>query len=125
MLNAARLQGHVDATMTMGRILAEGRKYPRDVYTAHVLFNLASVHGAERADEFRDRLAQEMEIDMVLRAQAEADAFRAKPSELTSYIHQTFGENIKAYIDRYLPKPVEDKQTEKSKPKQEERSGLL
>lgn len=125
LLNAARLQGHVDATMTMGRILAEGRKYPRDVYTAHVLFNLASVHGAERADEFRDRLAQEMEIDMVLRAQAEADAFRAKPSELTSYIHQTFGENIKAYIDRYLPKPVEDKQTEKSKPKQEERSVLL
>ena len=124
-LNAARLQGHLDAMMTLGKILAEGRQYPRNVYTAHVLFNLASVQGAERAAEFRDRLAQEMEIDMVLRAQAEADAFRAQPSELTNYIHQTFGENIKAYIDRYLPKPVEKVAPEKAKPQKEERSGLL
>ena len=124
LLNAARMQGHIEAAMTLGRILAEGRQYPRNVYTAHVLFNLASVHGAERADEFRDRLAQEMEIDMVLRAQAEADAFRPQPSELTSYIHQTFGENIKGYIDRYLPKVVE-KTTTTAKPKKEERGGLL
>lgn len=125
LLNAARLQGNLDAMMTLGSILAEGRKYPRNVYLAHILFNLASVRGAEHAAEFRDRLAQEMEIDMVLRAQAEADAFRPQPSELTNYIHQTFGENIKAYIDRYLPKPILQPQPEKAKPKKEERGGLL
>lgn len=124
-LNAARLQGNLEAMMTLGTILAEGRKYKRDVYTAHILFNLASVRGAEKAAEFRDRLSQEMEIDMILRAQAQADAFREQPSELTTYIHQTFGKNIKAYIDRNLPKKQPEPVKEKTKPKKEERTGLL
>ena len=125
LLNAAGRQGHLDAMMTLGRILAEGRKYKRDVYTAHILFNLSSVRGAEQAAEFRDRLSKEMEIDMVLRAQAQADAFRPQPSELTSYIHQTFGENIKAYIDRYLTKPENKPKTEKETPKKESNNVLL
>ena len=125
LLNAAGRQGHLDAMMTLGRILAEGRKYKRDVYTAHILFNLSSVRGAEQAAEFRDRLSKEMEIDMVLRAQTQADAFRPQPSELTSYIHQTFGENIKAYIDRYLPKPENKPKTEKETPKKESNNVLL
>ena len=62
---------------------------------------------------------------MILRAQAQADAFREQPSELTTYIHQTFGKNIKAYIDRNLPKKQPEPVKEKTKPKKEERTGLL
>ena len=79
--------------------MAVGQKYPRDIYKAHILFNIASVRGAEDADNRRNILEQNLEIEKLLQAQAEAEAYVEKPSELTVYIHRTFGDNIKKYIN--------------------------
>lgn len=98
-LNKAVDQGNVAAMMELGNILAIGQKYPRDVYKAHILFNIASVRGADDADNRRNILEQNIEIDSLLQAQAQAEAYVEKPSELTVYIYRTFGENIKKYID--------------------------
>ena len=86
----------------LGDILALGTAYPKDVYRAHVLFNLAAVRGAPKAAEKRDALAKTMKIEELLQAQAEAEKYTEKTSELTSYINQTFGQNIRGYIDENL-----------------------
>lgn len=98
-LNQAIDQGNIDAMVELGNILAIGQKYPRDLYKAHILFNIASVRGAEDADNRRNVLENNLKIDELLQAQSEAEAYVEKPSELTVYIHQTFGDNIKKYID--------------------------
>jgi len=124
-LDAAVAQGHLPAMMKLAEILSEGSKYPRNIYKAHILYNLSSVYGAEKAAEYRDKMARSLKIEEVLQAQAQADKYHPNPSELTLYIRQTFGENITAYIDRYITKE-EDKDKNKEKTEtQPTKGGLL
>ena len=95
-------QGNVDAMIELGNILAAGTMYTKDLYRAHILFNIASVHGVASAAEKRDYLEKKLKIEELLQAQAEAEKFKEKPSELTSYIKQTFGDNIRHYIDENM-----------------------
>ena len=103
-LNSAVMQGNVPAMMELGYILGTGDKYPKNIYKAHILFNIASVRGAEGAAERRDILEKGLKIEELLQAQAEAEAYKPKPTELTIYIRQTFGENIRKYIDDRIEK---------------------
>lgn len=98
-LRRAAEQGNVEAMMTLGDIYARGEKYKKDVYLAHIFFNLAAVRGAPKAAEKRSVLEEKMKIEEVLQAQTEAENFREKVSEMTSYIRQTFGGNIRSFID--------------------------
>ena len=93
---------NVDAMIELGNILAAGTMYTKDLYRAHILFNIASVHGVASAAEKRDYLEKKLKIEELLQAQAEAEKFKEKPSELTSYIKQTFGDNIRHYIDENM-----------------------
>ena len=95
-------QGNVNAMVELGNILAAGTMYTKDLYQAHIWFNIASVHGVSSAAEKRDYLETKLKIEEVLQAQAEAEGFQEKTSELTSYIKQTFGENISHYIDENM-----------------------
>lgn len=103
-------QGNVDAMMELGNILAAGTMYNKDLYRAHILFNVASVHGAKGAAEKRDFLEKKLKIEELLQAQAEAEKFKEKPSELTNYIKQTFGDNIRRYIDENMSVNVQTQQ---------------
>lgn len=98
-LKLAVSQGNVGAMMMLGDILARGEKYSKDYYTAHIMFNLAAVRGAPGAAEKRAALESKLKIEELLQAQAEAERFHEKASELTAYIRQTFGNDIKSYID--------------------------
>lgn len=92
-------QGNVDAMVTLGDILALGIIYNKDLYRAHILFNVASVRGAPKAAEKRDVLEKSLKIEEFLAAQSEAEKYSEKPSDLTVYIRRTFGTNIRSYID--------------------------
>jgi len=98
-LKLAVSQGHIDAMMTLGDIWERGEKFTKDLYWAHIMFNLAAVRGAPGAAQRRDAVAGRLKIDELLQAQAEAERFHEKPSELTNYIRQTFGSNIHSFID--------------------------
>ncbi len=98
-LKLAVSQGSVEAMMVLGNILALGEQYTKDVYTAHVMFNLAAVRGMPGAAERRSVLEEKMKIDEILQAQSEAENYAPKPSDLSSYIRQTFGTNVRYYID--------------------------
>lgn len=98
-LKQAVSQGNVEAMMALGNILALGEQYTKDVYTAHIMFNLAAVRGAQGASERRSVLETKMKIDEILQAQSEAERYQPVPSELTNYIGQTFGANVRSYID--------------------------
>lgn len=109
-LEQAVNQGNVPSMMELGYILANGEKYTKNIYKAHILFNIASVRGANGAAERREILRKSMKIEELLRAQTEAEAYKEKPSDLTKYIRQTFGTNIKQYIDKGLSLKNKSKQ---------------
>lgn len=99
LLNLSRIQGHLQAMMTLGDVLSEGTKFKQDIYNAHIMYNLASVRGSTDAADKREAMGKKMQIEMTLQAQTAADAFKERKSDLTAYIHQTFGNNIRGYID--------------------------
>lgn len=103
-LRLAANQGNVAAMMELGTIYAEGSIYPKNEYMAHVLFNVASVYDAPEADVHRDNVESSLKIDVLLKAQERAEKFKENPSELTSYIRQTYGNDIRLYIDENLKK---------------------
>lgn len=92
-------QGNLEAMMMLANMLTGSVKVTPNYATAHVLYNLASVRGAAGAAEERNDVEQRLSVEQLLSAQAEADAYKEKPSPLTQYIRQTFGKNIRAYID--------------------------
>lgn len=98
-LKAAVTQGSVEAMVDLGYILAQGEKYAKDLYAAHIMYNIAAVYGAYGAAELRDEIGSKLKIDTLLQAQAEAERYSAKPTELSKYIRQTFGANVRQYFD--------------------------
>ena len=103
-LRMAANQGNVPAMMELGDIYAQGTIYPKNEYMAHVLFNIASVYDAPGADERRDEVETLLKIENLLQAQTTAEKFQETPSELTSYIRQTYGYDVRLYIDENLKK---------------------
>ena len=101
-LTASAAQGNVSALMQLADILTEGTMYPRNLVRAHIMYNIASVLGAPDAAQKRDNLEQKIKLEELLPAQTAAEKFKPKPSELTSYIRQTFGNNIRRYIDENM-----------------------
>ena len=108
-LQKAVRQGNLDAMMILAEIFTGGIKVSPNYYTAHVLYNLAAVRGAKGAAESRDELERKLKIEQLLQAQNQADQYKPKQSEITQYIHQTFGNNIKAYIDNMINKSTIEK----------------
>ena len=92
-------QGNVQAMMDLAEILTEGKMYPKNWVQAHILYNIASVYGVKQATEYRDALEKSLKLEELLDAQNAAENYHENPSELTQYIRQTFGSNIRQYID--------------------------
>ena len=97
--NDAISQGNTDAMMTLAEIFVEGKKYAKDLYSAHVLFNLSSVRGIPNAAQKRDAVATALKIDEILIAQERAGRYKEDVSETTQYIRKTYGKNIASYFD--------------------------
>ncbi|MBR5598565.1 MAG: sel1 repeat family protein [Alphaproteobacteria bacterium] len=98
-LRAATHQGHIGAMMKLAQILEEGKIYTQNIMNAHILYNIASVSGAEGAAEKRDEIEKLLKIENLLAAQASAENFKPEPSKNTNFVKQTFGNSLKAYID--------------------------
>ncbi|MDR1694663.1 MAG: sel1 repeat family protein [Lactobacillaceae bacterium] len=101
-LSAAANQGNLEAMTELGDILVNGVVYTQNIYEAHVWFNIASVSGAPKAAQKRDALEKALKIEELLQAQSQAERFVEKPSEVTIYIRETFGDNIRGYIDEAI-----------------------
>ena len=93
-------QGNVKAMILLGDILSEGKNYPKNEYDAYIWYNIASVSNPSEAIEKRDETEKKLKIEEVLQAQAAAETFKPAPSEITTYVRRTFGQNI----DKYLTK---------------------
>ncbi len=97
-LRLAASQGNTTAMMMLADILVDGQKYNKDIDFAHVLYNLAAVRGVAAAPARRQAVESKMKINDILQAQTQAENFVEKPTALTSYIRQTFGNNISSFI---------------------------
>ncbi|MBE6443884.1 MAG: sel1 repeat family protein [Alphaproteobacteria bacterium] len=97
-LRLSSSQGNTEAMMTLADILAIGQRYNKDLDFAHVLYNLASVRGVAEASTRRQAVESKMKINEILQAQINAENFQEKINPLTNYIRQTFGNNIRAFM---------------------------
>lgn len=97
-------QGNVSAMMDLAKILVEGKMFPQNLVQAHILYNIASVYGVATAAENRDSIENSLKLEELLEAQNSAESYHESPSELTQYIRQTFGSNVRKYIDDNMPK---------------------
>ncbi len=97
-LRLAASQGNTQAMMTLADILYAGDKYNRDIEFAHVLYNLAAVRGVAEAPAKRQIVESKMKINDILQAQLRAENFKEQITPMTSYIRQTFGNNIASFI---------------------------
>ncbi|MBP5216026.1 MAG: sel1 repeat family protein [Alphaproteobacteria bacterium] len=96
---AAIAQGNIDAIMTLADIYETGTISPLNLVTAHALYNIAAANGVLGAAEKREELSSKLDLPTLEQAQSIAQNYKASPSELTSYIRQTYGTNIRHYID--------------------------
>lgn len=98
-------QGNTEAYMRLAEIYKNGKIYNENPITAHALYNIAAVHEAPNAAEERDKIAKKLKLEELIQAQTEAQNFNETPSELTQYVRQTYGYNIRNYIDiNFQPK---------------------
>ena len=96
---AAVEQGNIEACQKLANIYQEGKLTPANPVLAHTIYNIAASQGDELSAKKRDELGATMELESLQQAQTGAREFKANPSELTSYIRQTYGGNIRHYID--------------------------
>jgi hypothetical protein len=97
--NSACGQGNMEACMELADIYTKGRITPVNPILAHALYNVCAANGVSKAEEERDKIEKLLNLESLLKAQEIAQNFKANPSELTTYAHQTYGENVRSYID--------------------------
>ena len=102
-IKAAVNQGNIEAIMVLAGIYSEGKLTPQNAVMAHALYNIAASLGVPEAAQKRDALNEEMQLEALTNAQTIAQNFKANPSELTTYIRQTYGYNIRDYINKNMP----------------------
>lgn len=96
-------QDNIEAIMTLAAVYNEGKITPQNQVLAHALYNIAAARNVPGAAQKRDEIAENMQLEMLTNAQSIAQNFKTSPSELTSYIRQTYGYNIRSYIDINMP----------------------
>lgn len=99
---AAMNQGNTDAYSLLADTYLEGRLVPQNVIMAHALLNLAAAEGIDGAAEKRDKIGAKMKLEMLMQAQNMANEFKPHPSPLTLYVQQTYGYNIRSYINNNM-----------------------
>ncbi|MBO7556101.1 MAG: sel1 repeat family protein [Alphaproteobacteria bacterium] len=98
-------QGHIKAMILLGDILSEGKNYPKNLVGAYIWYNIASVY-TQDAEEKRDAIEAMLKLENILPAQEEAGKYKPAPTETTSYIKKTFGENIADYLNMIQKEPA-------------------
>jgi hypothetical protein len=99
---AAANQGNMEAILKLADVYAAGTITPQNLVLAHALYNIAAAQNITDAAQKRDELNEKMQLEELTNAQMTAQNFKSSPSELTKYIRQTYGYNIRNYIDNNM-----------------------
>ncbi len=91
-------QGNVEAMLLLGEIYSGKTKYPADLSVAYVMYSLASVRGVTTAYEKLQILESKLEADKVAQAQNETSQYSEQISQLTAYVRQTYGANLRHFL---------------------------
>jgi plasmid stability protein len=82
LIEAAATAGYGEAEFSLGEMHEEGEGVLQDYVSAHAWYNLAALHGVQRAQERRNALASHMTPEQVSDAQKLATQLQAKELEL-------------------------------------------
>lgn len=101
-IRSAVSQGNLDAIIVAAKIYSVKKYTQPNLLMAHALYNIAASQNIAGAAQMRDEIETKLPLEQLSQAQAEAQKYTPNPSELTSYIRQTFGHNIRSYIDNNM-----------------------
>lgn len=101
-------QGNLDADIYLADLLIEGKYVQKNPAKAYMLYNIAAARGRQDALEKRNILAASIPLQSINEVQNLAQMFKEEPSELTSYIRQTYGTNLRNYIDVNIKRKKDD-----------------
>ena len=88
----------MEAFLLVAKIYNDGTLTARNPILAHSLYNIAASRGVTGAAQMREEIAKKLTREQLAAAQKQAQQFKDNPSELTQYVRQTFGTNIRNYI---------------------------
>ena len=103
-LKGAVAQGNTEAFMILAKVYTDARISMPNKLMAHALYNIAASQNIPQAEEKRDEIGKKMQLQELVQAQEMAQQYQAAPSELTTYVRQTFGTSIRHYIDNNMVK---------------------
>ena len=92
---AAVNQGNLEAVTELADIYTEGKLCPQNLVLAHALYNVAAAQDLDGAAQKRDELSEKMQLEALTQAHEAAQSFEIKPSKLTEYVRQTYGQNVR------------------------------
>jgi len=102
--NRSAIQGNLSAIFMLGELYAHGQKIEVNYYKAYIMYNLASFYGMSQAESKRDLIGSaKLKKPDLLQAQAEAENFTPRPSDLTQYVRTVFGKSLALYADKSAP----------------------
>lgn len=99
---SAAQQGNLEAVMKLAALYETGEIGSVNPVMAHALYNIAASQDVEGAAEKRESLKPKLTVETLPQAQNTAQNYKATPSELTTYIRQTYGKNLRYYIDNNI-----------------------
>ncbi|MEE6207430.1 MAG: tetratricopeptide repeat protein [Alphaproteobacteria bacterium] len=102
-LRQASIQGNLDAILSLADHYTSGDIGIKNPIMAHTLYNLAAANNITQAAKIRDELGKKLRPEEIALAQKNAQEYKAQPSELTTYIRQTYGTSLRYYIDNNIP----------------------
>lgn len=106
LIEAAATAGYADAELSLGEMYEKGEGVLQDYVLAHAWYNLAALHGVQRAQERRDALASHMTPEQISYAQKLAAQLQAKQTELSQQVSAATQHSIQADTDQQPTAPL-------------------
>ncbi len=106
LIQAAATAGYAEAEFSLGEMYEEGEGVLQDYVSAHAWYNLAALHGVQRAQERRNALASHMTPEQISDAQKLATQRQAKQAELKQQVSAAAQTSAQADTDQQPTAPL-------------------
>ena len=106
LIDAAATAGYAQAEFSLGEMYEEGEGVLQDYVSAHAWYNLATLHGVQRAQERRNALASHMTPEQISDAQKLATQRQTKQAELKQQRGATSQVSVQIVTDQQPSAPL-------------------
>jgi TPR repeat protein len=101
LMESAAMAGYGEAEFSLGEMYEEGEGFLQDYVSAHAWYNLATLHGVQRAQKRRNALAVHMTPEQISDAQKLANQQQAKETELKQKVNAATQNHVLTDVEQH------------------------